>query len=87
MASIQPGKRSNSPEDIIDPEKGLGTIMSPEKDIPIKVVVHKPTPAAKKPLTGNQVLAQAMGLPYGGKKSRKQKKRVQKKTQKRRARK
>jgi hypothetical protein len=87
MASIQPGKRSNSPEESVDPEKGLGTIFTP-KEHTIEVVVHKPTPQPKKPLTGNQVLAQAMGLkPYGGKKSRKQKKRVQKKTQKRRARK
>ncbi len=70
-------------------EKG----QKPKKEFVAPVLTPRgPSPDVSIPVTksdqekGNEVLAKAMGL-YGGKKSRKQKKRVQKKTQKRRARK
>lgn len=72
-----------------DPELGEAT---PSTEIPTEV--KKPSSAVSIPVRetpqeeGNRVLARAMGFkPRGGKKSRKQKKRVHKKTQKRRARK
>lgn len=90
MAALQP-KRSSSPEDLGDIEKGVSVFKPTET--PIQVVTHQTaaTPAPKKELTGEEVLAKAIGPGVyrgrGPKKSRKHKKRVHKKTQKRRVKK
>ena len=91
MAAISPN-RSGSPEDKFDIETGM-KLLKPISAAPIKVYVD-PQPMIKKPqpsmhqLTGPEVLAKAIGPgTFGRGKSRKQKKRVHKKTQKRRGKK
>jgi len=90
MAAQAPKKRPDSPEEIGDPEKGLSTFTP--KESAIEVVVHKPIAEmpSKKELSGHEILAKAIGpgtYGRGKKKTRKQKKRAHKKTQKRRGRK
>ena len=87
MAAVPRGRKTPEP----DIETGMKMI-KPASSTPIEVVVDRPIPEQpkKKELTGQEILAKAIGpgtYNLGGKKSRKQKKRVHKKTQKRRGRK
>ncbi len=93
MASLKPKKRPDSPDEKYDLETGI-KVLKPLPVKPIEVVVHTPLPTSmpKPQLTGEQILSKAIGpgavASYkAGRKSRKQKKSLKKKTQKRRARK